>query len=105
MNDVFKELAALVDTFDRRLSRIENDVARVLEIIEYKKKPAPDFREHEKLAFTLSQVTEITGISRTMLYKLLGEGKLQCEQIGSGRACSKFAKNASQSGWHFQLRP
>ncbi|MER8373696.1 helix-turn-helix domain-containing protein [Mesorhizobium sp. M1406] len=82
MNDVFKEVAALVDNFDRRLKRIENDIARLLEIIEQMKKPAPDLREPEKLTYRLSDVTEITGISRSMLYKLFSEGKLHASKSG-----------------------
>ena len=38
----------------RRLRRIENDAALVLEIVEQKQKPAPDLRKHKKLAFWLS---------------------------------------------------
>ncbi|RWJ97011.1 MAG: DNA-binding protein [Mesorhizobium sp.] len=44
--------------------------------------PAPDFDRHEKLAYRLSEVTEITGISRSMLYKLFSEGKLRASKSG-----------------------
>lgn len=82
MNEVFKELAVLVDDFDRRLRRVEVDVARILEIMGQEKTPDLDFRENKKLAYRLPEVTEITGISRSTLYKLMNEGRLRAAKSG-----------------------
>lgn len=78
MNEFFKEAAVLVDGFDRRLRRIEDDVARILEILQ-NGNSAPDRRE---LAYRLREAAEIAGLSRATLYKLMKEGKLKASKSG-----------------------
>ncbi|MCZ8546314.1 helix-turn-helix domain-containing protein [Mesorhizobium qingshengii] len=84
MNDAFKEVAALVDDFDRRLRRIEDDVANILELLQNKANPpeADNVRPNKKLAYTLREASETTGLSRTKFYSLFKEGKLQRSKAG-----------------------
>ncbi|RJT28402.1 DNA-binding protein [Mesorhizobium waimense] len=81
MNNVFKEVAALVDDFDRRLRSIEDDVAHILDILQ-NGRPDPDRHEKKQLAYRLSEVTQIAGLSRSTLYKLFKEGKLHASKSG-----------------------
>ncbi|TIX43844.1 MAG: helix-turn-helix domain-containing protein [Mesorhizobium sp.] len=78
MDELFKEAAALVDAFDRRLRRIEDDVARILDVLQ-NHNATPDRRE---LAYGLMDATEIAGLSRSTLYKLIKEGKLHASKSG-----------------------
>ncbi|PBB91722.1 hypothetical protein CK215_15800 [Mesorhizobium sp. WSM3864] len=78
MDQLFKEAAAFVDAIDRRLRRIEDDVARILDVVQ-NHNPAPDRRE---LAYGLAEATEIAGLSRSTLYKLIKEGKLSARKSG-----------------------
>ncbi|MBZ9810719.1 helix-turn-helix domain-containing protein [Mesorhizobium sp. ESP-6-2] len=78
MEDFFKEEAVLVDSFDRRLRRIEDDGASILVMLQ-NRNSAPQSRE---LAYGLREVTEITGLSRSTLDKLFKEGKLHASKSG-----------------------
>jgi len=78
MDELFKEAAALVDAFDRRLRRIEDDVARILDVLQ-NRNAAPDRRE---LAYGLMDATKIAGLSRSTLYKLIKQGKLHVRKSG-----------------------
>lgn len=45
-----------------------------------------DEMEHEtRLAYSVTEVANITGLGRTTVYKLIGEGKLQSIKIGRRR--------------------
>ncbi|RWA80841.1 helix-turn-helix domain-containing protein [Mesorhizobium sp.] len=85
MNNLFIEVAALVDDFDRRVRRIEDDVARILEILQKKNLDPPEsdhVRLNNKLAYTLSEASETTGLSRAKFYRLFREGKLRRSKAG-----------------------
>ncbi|MBZ9954303.1 MULTISPECIES: helix-turn-helix domain-containing protein [unclassified Mesorhizobium] len=85
MNDAFKEVAALVDDFDRRLRRIEDDVAHILELLQQKRVNPPEadnVRLNKRLAYTLREASETTGLSRAKLYGLFKEGKLRRSKAG-----------------------
>lgn len=79
MNEFFKEAAVLVEGFDRRLRRIEDDVARILTILQNGNSAATDRRE---LAYRLPEAAQIAGLSRSTLYKLIKEGKLRASKSG-----------------------
>lgn len=78
MDELFKEVAALVDAFDRRLRRIEDNVAQILDFLR-NHSAAPDRPE---LAYGIREATEIAGLSRSTLYKLIKAGELHVRKSG-----------------------
>ncbi|MCT2575702.1 MULTISPECIES: helix-turn-helix domain-containing protein [unclassified Mesorhizobium] len=81
MNNAF----ALVDDFDRRLRRIEDDVARILELLRQSRAnplESNNVHSNKKLAYTLREASETTGLSRAKFYKLFSEGKLRRSKAG-----------------------
>ncbi|RWL79407.1 MAG: DNA-binding protein [Mesorhizobium sp.] len=85
MNNAFEGMAALVDDFDRRLKRIEDDVAHILELLQHNRVNPPEadaLRLNKKLAYTLREATETTGLSRAKIYRLFKEGQLRRSKAG-----------------------
>lgn len=83
MNNAFEGMAAFVDDFHRRLKRIEDDVAHILELLQQNRPPEVDnVRLNKKLAYTLREASETTGLSRAKLYSLFSEGKLRRSKAG-----------------------
>ncbi|TIQ40902.1 MAG: helix-turn-helix domain-containing protein [Mesorhizobium sp.] len=86
MNNAFEGMAALVDDFDRRLKRMEDDVAHILGLLQQKNRVNPpeidNVRLTKKLAYTLREASEATGLSRAKFYSLFKEGKLQRSKAG-----------------------
>ncbi|MER8570642.1 helix-turn-helix domain-containing protein [Mesorhizobium sp. M1338] len=85
MNNAFEGMAAFVDDFDRRLRRIEDDVAHILELLQQNRVTPPEVdnvRLNKKLAYTLREASEATGLSRAKFYSLFKEGKLQRSKAG-----------------------
>ncbi|WP_353682707.1 helix-turn-helix domain-containing protein [Mesorhizobium sp.] len=78
-------MAALVDDFDRRLRRIEGDVAHILELLQQNRVNPPEVDNihlNKKLAYTLREASETTGLSRAKFYRLFKEGKLRRSKAG-----------------------
>ena len=53
--------------------------------------PSPSIQLSEKFAFSLKEAGQVLGLSRSTLYKLIGEGRIPTIRVGGRRLIEKTA--------------
>lgn len=76
------------------IARITQDLATLRQTLAERPTPTPEPPPQPKLMLTVEEAGHLIGVSRTVMYDLIGDGSIQSVKIGSLRRVPRVALDA-----------
>jgi excisionase family DNA binding protein len=76
------------------IARITEDLAALRQALADRPAPAPQPSAQPKLMLTVEEAGQLIGVSRTVMYDLIGDGAIQSVKIGALRRVPRTALDA-----------